>query len=436
MDEAEELTRRAGGAADEMAVILEGLKEVYNGTNEGVWTSGDMNPHLARGSGIDGLARLIKKAECEMQFAKSMADSKVEATLARVKSTNMGIYDGVLKVLRQSRGVVGVQRTFSTSDKETSVEVDVIAGNGSMWIKVKSMTNKNIVDIMQGKGRFGERSVIDLAQDMMDVAVDNPINFGTPNCFIVFTSTDITLAIRKSMELSGVRTLLLDELHELAVFQTSLSPEKIAMRELAEELGEGMDTDEEEEEPAAVSEGFALNPLYVQTANLDVTAMFALTSDLTNGNNMYTFPSHKVLNGQAIDDRARPTLPILNAYLAGKRLIVCETAKREFLTIVNQVAGPEEKVRAAELLERCTVVPDNPSERSLNLTDSGRIKQRQKTVFGTGDRHHAVTLTANVQFVQAAIDQGVTFTVFVHAARALTERKRYNDGVPFEPANA
>ena len=49
-----------------------------------------------------------------------------------------------------------------------------------------------------------------------------------------------------------------------------------------------------------------------------------------------------------------------------------------------------------------------------------------QVVFGTGDSMKAITLTANVNFVRAAQDQGAHFAVFTHPSRALTEMK----GVP------
>jgi hypothetical protein len=50
---------------------------------------------------------------------------------------------------------------------------------------------------------------------------------------------------------------------------------------------------------------------------------------------------------------------------------------------------------------------------------------------------HAVTVTANRQFVVAAADQGVGLFVAYHPARALTESKRLglkrNDGPRYPP---
>uniref|UniRef100_A0A1X7VMT4 DUF1308 domain-containing protein n=1 Tax=Amphimedon queenslandica TaxID=400682 RepID=A0A1X7VMT4_AMPQE len=105
----------------------------------------------------------------------------------------------------------------------------------------------------------------------------------------------------------------------------------------------------------------------------------------------------------------------------GKSLLACKTAIDDFKSILSVVAGPSEKERAKELLSRINVVPDQPSERARNLHNSGRIKERAKIIFGTGDSLQAITLTANEGFVRAAAGRGISFNVIVHPCRALAE---------------
>ncbi|XP_052791074.1 UPF0415 protein C7orf25 homolog [Mya arenaria] len=87
------------------------------------------------------------------------------------------------------------------------------------------------------------------------------------------------------------------------------------------------------------------------------------------------------------------------------------------------LGGPAEKRRAEDLLSRVNVVPDKPSFRADIMPNTGKIKDRSHVIFGTGDSLKAVTVTANSEFVRAAHHQGVLFSVFLHASRALTEEK-------------
>ena len=50
-------------------------------------------------------------------------------------------------------------------------------------------------------------------------------------------------------------------------------------------------------------------------------------------------------------------------------------------------------------------MPDSPSVRSMNLKESSKIKPRAKIIFGTGDNLQAITMTSNIGFVRAAIQQ-------------------------------
>ena len=57
---------------------------------------------------------------------------------------------------------------------------------------------------------------------------------------------------------------------------------------------------------------------------------------------------------------------------------MCETALKDFETILGTVGGEREKERARELLKRVTIVPDSPSPSTETLKESGKIKRRPK----------------------------------------------------------
>lgn len=89
--------------------------------------------------------------------------------------------------------------------------------------------------------------------------------------------------------------------------------------------------------------------------------------------------------------------------MAGKSLFCCESAMKDFKSIVSTLGGPGEVSRANELLARVTVVPSMASPRTeLRLKLGGKIKQRSLAVFSTGDALRAVTVSANEGFIRAA----------------------------------
>lgn len=66
------------------------------------------------------------------------------------------------------------------------------------------------------------------------------------------------------------------------------------------------------------------------------------------------------------------------------------------------------------------VVPDNPSARMMGLPTTRKIASKNRIVFGTGDHWHAPTLTANMGFVRAISQTGMSLLTIEHRPRALT----------------
>ena len=164
------------------------------------------------------------------------------------------------------------------------------------------------------------------------------------------------------------------------------------------------------------------NDAVISKVNLDITALIALVSNLCHGACHMEFKD-AVIAQQAVDERRQPMLPDLVDFLKNKELLVCDSAMRDFQSIIDKVGGALEKERTDALFKKVTTVTDDPSQMATSLISTSRINERAKIIFGTGDRLKAVTVTANHGFVRAASQAGVDFVVFFHPARALTEQK-------------
>ena len=64
-------------------------------------------------------------------------------------------------------------------------------------------------------------------------------------------------------------------------------------------------------------------------------------------------------------------------------------------------------------------MPVTPSLRVMNLPTTRKIASKNKIVFGTGDYWHAPTLTANMGFVRAISQTGMSLLTIEHRPRAL-----------------
>jgi RHS repeat-associated protein len=110
---------------------------------------------------------------------------------------------------------------------------------------------------------------------------------------------------------------------------------------------------------------------------------------------------------------------VLNAFLLDKNLVATESVVREFFAGPINNAGATEKVLAAALLERVTVIADDPSARVMNLQAPSNKKRKilgdiDKIAFGTGDKLGIRTVSSDAKFVEEAEKQGVNLSVVLH----------------------
>jgi outer membrane protein assembly factor BamB len=67
----------------------------------------------------------------------------------------------------------------------------------------------------------------------------------------------------------------------------------------------------------------------------------------------------------------------------------------------------------------CSIIPDSPSARMMDLPTTRKLAMKNKVVFGTGDHWRAPTLTANMGFVRAVSQSGMPLLTIEHRPRAL-----------------
>ncbi|AFW94372.1 hypothetical protein ANA_C11599 [Anabaena sp. 90] len=110
----------------------------------------------------------------------------------------------------------------------------------------------------------------------------------------------------------------------------------------------------------------------------------------------------------------------LRQYVNGKEMVMTQTAFTEFTNIVKTIARLSEQNRANRLLQRVTIIPDNPSPKALNLQPTRKLGINDIIILGTGDQLNIVTTTADAKAVRAASAQGVDFHVYIHPPFPLT----------------
>lgn len=139
----------------------------------------------------------------------------------------------------------------------------------------------------------------------------------------------------------------------------------------------------------------------IRLLNLDVSALLAYVTNMSNGYNNYIY-REPLLTQQAEMERKHPIKPILENVFRDKELIVCRTAYNNFMNIIDVIGGPKETQRAHEMLKKVRIVDDVTTGRIMELRLGGKIKARSRLIFATGESMKSITVSANEGFVRAA----------------------------------
>jgi hypothetical protein len=111
-----------------------------------------------------------------------------------------------------------------------------------------------------------------------------------------------------------------------------------------------------------------------------------------------------------------PVRSTIEGFVAGRQMLLTQTALFEIQRIVYTIGGPLERARFEGLMgDALTIIPDNPSARALGLRITQHLGANDRVIFGIGDYLGLTTITGDARFVRAASAQGVDFDVFLHA---------------------
>ncbi|XP_029930005.1 UPF0415 protein C7orf25 homolog [Myripristis murdjan] len=401
--------------------------------------------------GVEGKAKLCGKLRAELRFLSRVQAGRLQVKESHLHSTNLTHLAAVVASAESLEGVSAVLRVFAYEDAagaKQSLVVDVVANGGHTWVKAIGRKAEALHNIWQGRGQYGDKSVISQAHDFLLASRQQPVQYSDPHIVFAFYN--------------GVSSPMADRLTQLGisvrgdiVAVNSVETREEEEEEEGEEEGEGAgigaeaesraaageeredddDDDDEEAEPgltrvdrhtvvASLAFPTQLKVEECRRVNLDITTLITCVSALSHGRCQLAF-REQVLTEQAAQERRQQVLPRLHAFMQDKELFACRSAVDDFQVILDTLGGPGEKARARQLLGRLRVVEDRPSERTLRLTASAKVNRRSLMIFGTGDSLRAVTMTANSGFVRAAANQGVRYSVFIHQPRALTEGKEW-----------
>ncbi|XP_058800260.1 LOW QUALITY PROTEIN: UPF0415 protein C7orf25 homolog [Phymastichus coffea] len=365
---------------------------------------------------VEGVDKLIRKIQQEVKFLnKVRATGKVKKE--HLQSTNLIHLNAIVNRLLSANDPVNVLKPFKYQNSR--LEIDIVCDGGLSWVKVIARNAKALTLISRGNAEYGQKSVFDQAESYLKCAKNHPHMYRPPDIVFYF-ACGIEKPLAEKLENS------LGIIIEGDIINSDYDDNDIINDDL---LRSESETESEESTSNNVYDLLDLNTNVETTditiLNLDVSTLLAYVTNMTNGyaNFIYIEP---LLTTQAEWERTRPIKPVLDNLFQNKELVVCQTAYDNFTNIINLIGGPIEKKRTEDLLNRVKIVEDIPHGRIMDLNLGGKVKERSRLVFASGENLKSITVSANEGFVRAARMQGVECMVFIHEPRSLSEMKERN----------
>ncbi|XP_064614451.1 UPF0415 protein C7orf25 homolog, partial [Liolophura sinensis] len=167
---------------------------------------------------VQGIHKLKKKCQSELKFLQSLRGRAKVAT--HLKSSNLGHFSAILHCVENLPQPTTVLKPFPYPGRD-SLPIDVIVGEGHLWVKVIARKAQALHLVWAGQGQFGEKTLIDQAQEYLHLATLNQVNFRTPRVCYAFYS-GITKPMAAALTELGI--LVLGELVDVSLdVQTKLS---------------------------------------------------------------------------------------------------------------------------------------------------------------------------------------------------------------------
>ncbi|KAK2588978.1 hypothetical protein KPH14_001828 [Odynerus spinipes] len=363
---------------------------------------------------VNGVDKLMRKIQQEIRFLKKV-QSVGNVKKEHLQSTNLIHLDAVVMRLFNSKEPISVMKPFKYQGSR--LEVDIVCVSGASWIKVIARNARALTLISLGNGEYGQKSVLDQAKSYLSCAKHHPHLYKSPEVVFYF-AYGVETVLAKRLESMGI-TVEGDRIHscENEEINDTLLDQHLLEEESEHEISE--------ERPIMDLVNLSSTSIgeEIQILNLDVSTLLAYVSNMTNGYSHFVY-KEPLLTQQAEMERKRPVKIILDKLFKERTLIVCRTAYDNFMNIIDVIGGPNETLRAHMLLQRVQIVDDVKTGRIMErLSLGGKIKDRSRLVFATGESMKSITVSANEGFVRAARMQGIECTVFLHEPRSLSEIK-------------
>ncbi|XP_070775043.1 UPF0415 protein C7orf25 homolog isoform X2 [Enoplosus armatus] len=192
--------------------------------------------------GVEGHQKLCGKLRAELRFLRRVEAGELQVKESHLHSTNLTHLTAIVESAESLEGVVALLHVFTYQDaagcRQTLV-VDVVANGGHTWVKAVGRKAEALHNIWQGRGQYGDKSIIRQAEDFLQASRQQPVQYQHPHIVFAFYN--------------GVSCPMADRLRDMGI---SVRGDIVAVNAVVTEEGGDEEEQEEdkEEEPAEDNE--------------------------------------------------------------------------------------------------------------------------------------------------------------------------------------
>ncbi|NXX09933.1 CG025 protein, partial [Larus smithsonianus] len=125
----------------------------------------------------------------ELNFLHKVEAGKVAIKESHLQSTNLTHLQAIIQSAENLEDVVSVLHVFAYEDRfgdKQTLVVDVVANGGHTWVKAIGRKAEALHNIWLGRGQYGDKSVIEQAEDFLQASHQQPVEYSNPHIIFAF----------------------------------------------------------------------------------------------------------------------------------------------------------------------------------------------------------------------------------------------------------
>ena len=314
----------------------------------------------------------------------AVADQDAEKTIHMLKSTNMHFYKAIWEAAKGSQALVTFHKRFYCGEKPTrhtkrsvrkrAIVVDIVAKDGTEWIKVSTVTEERLLrEIEKARWELAESSdeeddagnIDRISEKTNAVTLDDSATSDDE-----YDRMDLARAATDLVQTSQSNRLHYENPRIRIVLPKIPDPPREELFPLLDRIRSKGILLDLSAQPAAELENLEVvvfprllpspHPQMTPTVNIDCTILLALVSDLSYAEDHPIHPSfNDAIRRQIELERQDHLLPLsLWPALVGKKLVCTKEAEVRMREIVDTIGTPTERSRTDLIMESRDVSED------------------------------------------------------------------------------